>query len=406
MTTKIIVADDSQTIQKVIKITFGNRKYDLGPCLSEAELFEKLNDDISLVLLDFSLSETKSGYELGKEVKAKNAGVPIMALLGTFDTVDEDSFKSSGYSDKVVKPFETEKFINKCEDLIENGGAEYITEDSEDEEFGGWDINSPEVEETYEEPSEAEEYVEEVAVENSNELSQELGGWGFSGPDLQGSDVTNTYEEFPPVIEGGEEVQTVEAVQEEGGDFASKFLSAENLISEAELDHDLDQAFENTFDGDIVEEAEPQETNDIQIQAAGPLTSMSIEELEAGTEADAFWSVDEDLSDSETMIEPMAEMPVQDVVEEIEDEPLVEAVEQTLQHVETSTTAAKMEDLPADLEAKIRGDLEPIVEKYVQDYCKERVEKVVWEIIPDLAENLIRRELKEISKKVLQSMDN
>ena len=113
MTTKIIVADDSQTIQKVIKITFGNRKYDLVPCLTEAELLDNLSDDISLVLLDFSLSETKSGYELGKLVKSKNAGVPIMALLGTFDTVDEDSFRASGYSDKVVKPFETEKFVSR-----------------------------------------------------------------------------------------------------------------------------------------------------------------------------------------------------------------------------------------------------------------------------------------------------
>jgi len=403
MTTKIIVADDSQTIQKVIKITFGNRKYDLVPCLTEAELLDNLSDDISLVLLDFSLSETKSGYELGKLVKSKNAGVPIMALLGTFDTVDEDSFRASGYSDKVVKPFETEKFINKCEDLIENGGLEYSTQEEDEDEYGDWDINSPDVEEYTDENESDESDYDNAQEESSNELSQELGGWGFNGADLQGSDVTNTYEEFPPVIED-------EPAQADGGDFASKFLSAENLISEAELDHDLDQAFENTFDGD-----EPQEDSapvEMNIQAAGPLTSMSIEELESQSDADAFWSVDEDaISDEDEVGEITQEYsgPFDgDIVEEEEeDEPsLVEAVEQTLQHVEQSSTATKMEDLPADLEAKIRGDLEPIVEKYVQEYCKERVEKVVWEIIPDLAENLIKRELKEISKKVLKSMDN
>jgi CheY-like chemotaxis protein len=399
MTTKIIVADDSQTIQKVIKITFGSRKYELIPCLSEAELFENLSNDTSLVLLDFSLSETKSGYELGTEVKAKNAGVPIMALLGTFDTVDEDSFRASGYSDKVVKPFETEKFINKCEDLIANGGVEYVNEDSaEEEEISGWDINSPQIEEVEEVEVETEDYspVEETS---SNELSQELGGWGFSGPDLQGSDVTNNYEEYPPVIEAQADASDDEL--EDGGDFASKFLSAENLISEAELDHDLDQAFENTFDGDLPAEEENQ--GHMGMKAAAPLSSMSIEELEAGTEADAFWSVDEELS------QPVEEY-TEEVVEQVEeveiDEPaVVEAVAETLQHVEQKSPAM-MEDLPVDLEAKIRGDIEPIVEKYVQEYCKERVEKVVWEIIPDLAENLIRRELKEISKKVLQSMDN
>lgn len=397
MTTKIIVADDSQTIQKVIKITFGNRKYDLIPCLNEAELMNNLSDDISLVLLDFSLSETKSGYELGREVRSKTSGVPIMALLGTFDTVDEDNFRTAGYSDKVVKPFETEKFISKCEDLVANGAsaleANTEFEEDEDDEISGWDINSPQAEEVYEEAEVVEEY-DETPVENNNELSQELGGWGFSGPNLKGSDVTSDYEEFPPVIEASSE-QPVESTET---GFASKFLSAENLISEADIDSGLDNAFDATFDGDHVEQTPEEVIHD----------SVSIDELDSGAEVeaeiDAFWSVDdvdEDIIDQEEVVQAQEEVQVES--------PIVEEVSFSAEEVDevvSAETATVSMVMPEELEQKLRSDLGPIVEKYVQEYCKERVEKVVWEIIPDLAENLIKKELKEISKKVLRSMDN
>ena len=39
-----------------------------------------------------------------------------------------------------------------------------------------------------------------------------------------------------------------------------------------------------------------------------------------------------------------------------------------------------------------------MIEELVKEYCKQSAEKIAWEVIPDLAENLIRKELKEISK--------
>ena len=37
-----------------------------------------------------------------------------------------------------------------------------------------------------------------------------------------------------------------------------------------------------------------------------------------------------------------------------------------------------------------------MLEEMVKDLCKEKVEQIAWDIIPDLAENLIRNEIKEI----------
>ena len=49
--------------------------------------------------------------------------------------------------------------------------------------------------------------------------------------------------------------------------------------------------------------------------------------------------------------------------------------------------------------------MEELVKKYVKEYLDQMfhkgVEKVAWEVIPDLAENLIRQELSKISKKII-----
>ena len=59
---------------------------------------------------------------------------------------------------------------------------------------------------------------------------------------------------------------------------------------------------------------------------------------------------------------------------------------------------------PVELTNEMREDIEQrvasLVEEVVRKYCSETVERVAWEIIPDLAENLIKKELKSISDSI------
>ena len=60
MSKRILVADDSLTIQKVINITLASYDYDLIECHNETQLYEQLeNGPYDLVLLDFNISENK-----------------------------------------------------------------------------------------------------------------------------------------------------------------------------------------------------------------------------------------------------------------------------------------------------------------------------------------------------------
>ncbi len=41
-----------------------------------------------------------------------------------------------------------------------------------------------------------------------------------------------------------------------------------------------------------------------------------------------------------------------------------------------------------------------MIEEMVRHFCQQKIEQVAWEVIPDLAENIIKKELKEIAESV------
>ena len=127
MSEKILVVDDSLTIQKVISITLASQRYNLVECHNENELITMLQtDEFHLVLLDFTISENKTGYALAQEIKQVRPGCSIMAMLGTFDPVDEQGLTEAGIDDYIVKPFESEKLIVKCRELSEKANPEEL----------------------------------------------------------------------------------------------------------------------------------------------------------------------------------------------------------------------------------------------------------------------------------------
>ena len=75
---------------------------------------------------------------------------------------------------------------------------------------------------------------------------------------------------------------------------------------------------------------------------------------------------------------------------------------ETFWAVDEDTTAPKNEQGPAlnkeHTAKKIKELLGRELEVLVEQYCQKTVEKVAWEIIPDLAENLIKEEIQKITQ--------
>lgn len=121
MSRKLLLADDSVTIQKVIGITFVNEDYTLAVADNGDAALEKARSDRPDLILADVFMPGKNGYELCSAVKADPslAGVPVLLLTGTFEPFDEAKAQACGADGWIAKPFESQTLINRVKELLD-----------------------------------------------------------------------------------------------------------------------------------------------------------------------------------------------------------------------------------------------------------------------------------------------
>lgn len=120
MPKQILLVDDSVTIHRVVEITFAHEDYALTAVKSADEGIAKarqLRPDA--VLLDAGMAG-KSGYDICAELRQDEglAKTACLILTGNFTPYDEGRGASAGADGFVVKPFETQALIDKVKDVI------------------------------------------------------------------------------------------------------------------------------------------------------------------------------------------------------------------------------------------------------------------------------------------------
>ena len=125
MSIKLLVADDSITIQKVIGIIFGGEGYSLTVVDNGLAAVEKARELSPDVLLIDALMPGMTGYEVCEAVRAipALAAKPILILTGSFEPFDEDKAKKCGADDFLAKPFESQQIVSKVKELAELGAS-------------------------------------------------------------------------------------------------------------------------------------------------------------------------------------------------------------------------------------------------------------------------------------------
>src|SRR5512135_1529027 len=100
---KVLLADDSITIQKVIGIIFANEDYDLTVVDNGNSALEKAKEILPDVILVDALMPGKSGYEVCREVRLDDSikDVPLLLLVGAFEPFDEEKARNSGADDHI-----------------------------------------------------------------------------------------------------------------------------------------------------------------------------------------------------------------------------------------------------------------------------------------------------------------
>src|SRR5258707_899001 len=98
MPKRILLADDSITIQKVVELTFSDGDYEVVAVNNGAKAIQKLAEMRPDIILSDIIMPEKNGYEVCEYVKShpEYRTIPVVLLTGTFEPFDPDRADKAG----------------------------------------------------------------------------------------------------------------------------------------------------------------------------------------------------------------------------------------------------------------------------------------------------------------------
>ena len=362
---KLLLADDSVTIQKVVGLVLADEGFELKITGNGKEAIEALSSfRPDVVLADVEMPEM-NGYELARAIKGTPAtsSIPVILMAGAFETIDEDRIREAGADDYVIKPFESQDLISKLR------GA--LTAKAE--------------------ASPQEEPFAQILSEAAAVTAGDLSG-GLAPRDLMEEVVSEEYVE--EVREEEIVAPPVDKFPDE--DAAIKTISLPEAPPEAEETRAY--PFENRAGGS------PPEDREI----------VSPEEIKAAVEARVAASVEEALGKLDLQViltqaaAPVLGAAAQKIVEESLPsivEPLVsEALAQASAAMKEAMERIVRQTVPELAESIIRQEMESIKSEALAQASaamKEAMERIVRQTVPELAESIIRQEMESIKSEAL-----
>jgi len=483
---KILLADDSVTIQKVVELTLADEDYDLTMVSDGASALQKA-DEIKpdLILADIVMPEL-NGYELCGKIHQQPSlsHVPVILLCSTFETFDQDRGTLVGADDHIIKPFESEELTRKIRACLEKKREpvkEALLSQTKDEAVpsleSGMKAGAPGPEKVEEEEFEFEltdEFM--TGTEEALDNRQEVSASGFTPHE-------ETDEALPDELPGFEETALMDSSVTPGEKTAEELItetfeqtvpeeispeSLENISETAETKttDDLRTPSEEKYpmydelstssetqeiDEELVDEEEVNLYEIPEEYAEGP-DLLKLEEVREekpfrvethAVDLDAFMAEEESAGTSSSSEEPQTDLSDDEIIRAVEEERETSSVKP----IEGKPAAAAFsEDAGESFEdvfptrgattsewspelTTFGGEPEAIskevVEKPLQDrvasgpapsldeetvrriladmvnkMASEIIERIAWDVIPDLAEVLIKKEIQRLQQEV------
>lgn len=117
---KILIADDSDMMRKIAKMTIGKDGYDVIEASTGAQAVEiAIKEQPQLILLDAEMPEM-DGWEATKALKKnpQTVGIPILICTGHDLCEEDDLVKESGISGYICKPYNPVQMISKIKEVL------------------------------------------------------------------------------------------------------------------------------------------------------------------------------------------------------------------------------------------------------------------------------------------------
>jgi CheY-like chemotaxis protein len=126
-TMTIVCADDSVTMQTVAEITFRATEFEYVGARSADEALKAARERTPVLVLADAVMPGKTGYDLCEAIKAELPDVPVMMMCGNSQPYDPTRGAKAGVDGHVTKPWDTQVMLDKVRELLERVGAEGVT---------------------------------------------------------------------------------------------------------------------------------------------------------------------------------------------------------------------------------------------------------------------------------------
>jgi CheY-like chemotaxis protein len=422
MPKKILLADDSLTIQKVVELTFSDSDFELI-CVSNGQrALEKLREERpDLILADVVMPE-KNGYEVCESIKGNpaTARIPVVLLSGTFEPFDRERAERIGADAIVSKPFDSQQLLAQVEALLAKSGEAAPVRSS----APATTVSVPMASlETPEPAFPAGRQVTEPVARHSDEPSPFEAG--FTAEDFTGT------VRMPAPVESSDPFE--EEYGREGVDSAIEELEGSGrrgLAAEAEIEIDEDRLTgktppveqpapvawfqdEPTPSPPIASKTDPSDAFDLW---GGGESGSRVAPPQEATIAlrGPLTAAGEDSDDAQTValkgpLEMLAGPPGAPPPPPITPEVAAKQVrpEEPPHELETLASGTTIPELTEMLSSVVKkngelsdADVERIATRVVQLLSDKIVREIAWEVIPDMAEIVIKQRIKELESGV------
>jgi len=356
---KLLLADDSITIQKVVDLTFADEGVSVLCVSNGREAIEALEEFLpDIVLADVFMPEM-SGYEVCAYIKQNDQfkHIPVMLLIGSFEPFDEEEARRVGANDTLTKPFQS---IRR---LIEKVGLLSSNRPPEEQ------ISTAELPHAAPEPPEEKLTTAEIEITTAD--TQPL------PPELKHvAEATATSQAHEP---GAQSISPgYEGAGEVLLDLGDYRRGRSALDDDFVLDIDLDETPEPS-------PAEPAFSASAFRSRASYRTLPNILPSFAGDYAAPATIVTEPAPTTDPMAGTLGY------------ERVVDEVEAPAAHVEAAPGVQKYSSqlAPASAQELSPEMIDAIARRAVEQLSEKVIQEIAWEVVPQLAELLIKRQLEE-----------
>ena len=117
---KLLLADDSVVIQKLVGLSFANENVEIVYTDNGDDAVDRARSERPDVVLADVVMPGKSGYEVCEAVKRDPAlaQVPVLLLTGTFEAFDEARAAAAGADGQITKPFEAQALVSRVNEVM------------------------------------------------------------------------------------------------------------------------------------------------------------------------------------------------------------------------------------------------------------------------------------------------